>query len=688
MEKFSSARTRLEKQYENVAYDQESGLGKDELLALFNAHCAADPDEPHILTKAFLLNLICTKSRIAPEKDNYFAGKVASYGLISALTREYLYQLWDREFNDSSVPGNQKAAVVDMDHAISYMIDTSHTCPDWQSILKLGFTGLRARAAKGNSPLHRAAVLVYEGAIELCARLGKASDNEALLALSRRPPQTLREAFQMAYLFHDLQELEGTQVRTMGWFDRLYLDFYRNDIAAGRLTRESAKDLIQYFWIAFYARWQGAGFGKNFCFGPEINELSYLGMEAYYEMNIVDPKLSIRVDNNTPEDFLLLAAKNIRDGRNGIVFLNDETVIRGLIRHGRTEKDASHYIPVGCYEPAVLGKEISTSAATYVYLPAVVLQTLKTGTDYPSFAEFKQAYLKILHSDVRLLQKQQSRCEKIWPEVNPSPFLAGSFPHCMETGLDISQGGVEYNSTGCVIGHLADAADSLAAVEYLVYREKQCTLSELRQALEADWKGWERLQKIARNRSPKWGNNDPRADRIAKEIAEAAADWINAIDNARGGHFAASLYGQQIVEHGKLLGALPSGRNKGTPLSKNMDACIAMDRNGVTALMNSALKIDFSCFPCGTCLDLMLHPSAIRGEKGLQTLSAIVHAFLAGGGSGLQFNIFDSDTLRDAQKYPERYTTLQVRVCGWNARFTDLSPEEQNTFIEQAENIA
>ena len=411
-------------------------------------------------------------------------------------------------------------------------------------------------------------------------------------------------------------------------------------------------------------------------------------MEVYHEMNTVDPKLSVRVTADTPLDFLELAAKNIRDGRNGIVFLNDKIVIQGLVKHGRSREDAENFIPIGCYEPAVLGKEISTSGATHVYLPAIVLQVLRSGKEYSSFEAFKQAYFETMKEDVLLLQQQQCRCEKLWPEVNPSPFLSGSFKRCMETGRDVSQGGVEYNSTGCVISFFAEAVDSLAAVEYLVYRRKLCTLPELREALAADWNGWEPLRMSARNRAPKWGNNDERADQIGREIAEFVSPLVNGQENARGGHLFASLYGQLVVERGKQIGALPDGRKAGTPVSKNMDACIPMDKNGITSLMNSVLKLDYTAFPCGTCLDLMLHPSAVHGEEGIAVLVAIIRSFIARGGSGLQFNIFDSETLRDAQRHPEKYTKLQVRVCGWNVRFTDLKPEEQNTFIAQAEGIA
>ena len=139
------------------------------------------------------------------------------------------------------------------------------------------------------------------------------------------------------------------------------------------------------------------------------------------------------------------------------------------------------------------------------------------------------------------------------------------------------------------------------------------------------------------------------------------------------------------METGAKVGALPSGRRAGEPLSKNLDAVISMDAKGLTSLMNSVLKLDVADWPCGCCLDAMLHPTSVRGEEGLDILCSLIRTFIGHGGSGLQFNIFDAAQLRDAQAHPERYETLQVRVCGWNARFNDLTPAAQETFIAQAE---
>ena len=682
MEAFDDARGRLEKQYENAVFDPASGWTAEALRAEFSRRARQCPDEPRILRRAFLHSLILARAPVVPEPENAFAGKVETFGLLDKDCLESARAAWTREFGD--FPG--WCSVYDAERGVGYMVDMSHVSPDWDNILRLGLPGLRARAAAaGDAPFHRACAMLLDGAIALCRRLGRLGGHAALLALADRPPETLREAFQLSYLFHEIVELGGASIRTMGRFDRQYIDFYRRDLAAGRLTREAAKELIKHFWIAFYAKHQGRRFGKNFCFGPDFNELSHLGMEAYYEMDAVDPKLSVLFRDDMPDDFLARYARCIRDGRTGIVTLNDGIAIAGLVGHGREPADAANYIPVGCYEPAVLGKEISLSGATLLNLPVMVLRTLARGVDYPSFGDFKQAFFEELFEQSAYMAAQQRRCEKIWPQINPAPLLSATFDECVARGKDISEGGAKYNTTGCVVSYLADAVDSLAAVEMLAYEQRHCTLAELRRALAADWNGHERLRLLARNRAPKWGNNDARADRLAEAISAFLPPRLSSLDNGRGGKMFPSLYGQLVVENGKRVGALPSGRRAGEPMSKNLDAAVGMDRNGVTALMNSALKLDFRQWPCGACLDLMLHPSAVAGDDGLDAIKGLIRSFMAGGGTGLQFNVFDAAALRDAQLHPENHANLQVRVCGWNARFIDLSAEAQATFIGQAE---
>ncbi len=680
MKSFRELRPLLEKQYENVCYDPASGCSERELKSRWTAHCLECPDESRILQRAFLTGLILEHAPVAVEEFNPFAGKLCDFGMAEAdLTDGY-------KKAETRVPG-YIGWCADMKLGIGWMVDRSHVAPDWEAVLELGLPGLLERAGRGGSDFHKACVMVYEGLAAFCRRCGERNHNPVLRAVADHAPRTLHEAFQLALVFHDMIELFNEEVRTMGRFDALYCDFYRRDLAEGRLTHDSAKNLIQCFWIAFYAKYQGRRFGKNFCFGPDFNELSRLGMEAYYEMNTVDPKLSVLVREDMPRDFAEQYVRCIRDGRTGIVSLNYNVIVNGLIRHGRTAEDANHFIPIGCYEPAVAGKEISLSGATHCYLPSILLRTLFSGNDFPTFDSFLRRYRDHISESLRIMADRQILCEKAWPYINPVPLLSGTFANCVRTGKDITEGGADYNTTGCVISYLADAVDSLSAIRYLVFERKLCTVAGLKKALEANWNGYEPLRMTAKKRAPKWGNNDDRTDALAVELAKFTAESVAALENGRGGKFFPSLYGQLVTERGAALGALPSGRLAGEPCSKNVDACIGADRNGITALMNSVLKIDMTLQPCGTCLDLMIHPSAAKGPEGIENLLTVIRTFIARGGSGLQFNLFDAALLKDAQKHPENYSNLQVRVCGWNVRFTDLTPEAQQTFIDQAEGI-
>ena len=677
---FDELRPHLEKQYENAVFSADDCWTEAQLRQAWETHKRENPDEERILSRAFLTALILEHAPVAVETFNPFPGKLQTFGILQEDLKAG-YEL-AREKVPGVVTSNR-----DFELGIVWMVDRSHAAPDWKNLLRLGLPGLIRRAEGGASPFRRAVVTVYKALAEFCRRVARINGNAVYAEIAEHAPRTLHEAFALAYVLHDAIEYSGEEVRTMGRFDELYVDFYRADLAAGRLTRDSAKELLKCFWIAFYAKYQGRRFGKNFCFGPEFNELSYLGMETYYEMNTVDPKLSVLVRDDLPRAFAELYVRCIRDGRTGIVSLNYDVIVEGLIRHGRTPEDARRFVPIGCYEPAVAGKEISCSGATHLFLPAVVLGVLASGVDHPTFDDFRTAFLERIRKVCVLMGEGQVLCDLAWKYVNPVPLLSGTFDSCLEKDRDISDAGALYNSTGCVISYLADAVDSLEAIRHLVYERKLCTLPELRKILKDNWQGHEKLRAAVLRKAAKWGNNDPRTDELAVETATFAANVLSHLPNGRGGFFFPSLYGQLVVENGKKFGALPSGRLAGEPMSKNLDSAIGMDRNGITALMDSVLKVDMRQFPCGTCLDIMLHPTAVRGEEGLRILESLIRTFIAHGGSGIQFNIFDAAVLRDAQAHPEKYENLQVRVCGWNVRFIDLAPEAQDTFIRQAETL-
>jgi formate C-acetyltransferase len=533
---------------------------------------------------------------------------------------------------------------------------------------------------------HQAVATVFAGVVTLIRRFHARQPRPVLAALAEGAPQTLHEALQLAYIYHELLELDGMAVRSMGRFDLLYGGFYRADRDAGRLSREQAKEMLKYFWMKFFAKSQGKLFGKPFLYGPEANEFSYLAFEAYHELRLVDPKFHVRMSERTPPDFLDQVSRCLQDGCTSMVLVNNDRQTEMLRQHGKTPEDADDYILIGCYEPAVQGQELNCSGAATLNLARGIELTL-AAADYTSFDALLQAYLGVLAAAFGTIADRVRRWERLWPEISPTPLLSGTMESCLDQGLDISEAGARYNTSGCCCIGLADAVDSLAAIEHLVYRDKRCTLAEIREALAANWDGFAELRLTAQNRVPKWGNNDARADRLAVAITAFLGHRINHEPNARGGVFQAALYGilPTVQQFGKLTGALPNGRRAGEPLTLNTGATVGRDAKGVTSLINSVTKIDLRHFPNGTVLDVMLHPSAVAGEDGRQILMALVRSTFAQGGMAIQCNLFDADCLRQAQRYPERYAGLQVRVCGWNVRFTNLRPEEQDLFIAKAE---
>lgn len=675
---FETVRSRLEQQYRDAAFLPESGLNEEELTAEFARHETENPNEPRIVSKAWLLNLLCRRARIAPEPGDYFVGKIEHYNLLSNLRNRWWNEAGRLEFGESSTnePG-----------VFTAQLDcSSHICPDWENLMTHGVKGIRDRAAQRSGAYYRAVTLAFDGVAALLKRFDAIQPELKIGVLAECLPRTLREALQLTYLYHELVELDGIEVRSMGRFDHIYNSFYLRDLAEGRLTRDTAKELLKYFWIKFFAKTQGKRFGKPFTFGPIPNELTYLSFETYQEMRIVDPKFHLRVSPQSPRDFLRLAAKCIQYGSNGIVLVNNDAQIAMLEQNGKNHADAENYILIGCYEPAVMGKELNCSGAASLNLASPV-ETLISAGDFPSFDSFFDAYLAKTDANLTRIMDRVRRWEKHWPQINPAPLFSGSMDCCFECGKDTSEAGAVYNTSGiCCVG-LPDTVDSLAIVRQLVYEEKRCSMPELRAALAADWKGHEALRQEAIHRVPHWGNNIDRVDQLAVRIADFLARRINHEGNARGGVFQAALYGiiGAVKDFGAETGALPDGRLAGEPLTMNTGAVTGRDKNGVTAMIDSVTKLPLSQFPNGTVLDIMLHPSTVCGEKGLDTLIAIVRSHFKQGGMAIQFNIFDRAVLRDAQAYPEKYANLQVRVCGWNVRFIDLAADEQEIFIAKSE---
>ena len=585
-------------------------------------------------------------------------------------------------------------------------VDVSHTCPDWKSILELGPKGLaeRARTRRQTATTDDkrlfldGVVEVYEALTRECRRWAEFAaakgmkDVAAILTENAvHPPRTLREALQWAIVYDRAQEAEGEDVRSQGLFDRLFLDFYRNDLKTGRETRTSAKRLIADWFDRFWS--QNHPNNKNIAIGgydaagcPVWNELTELVVEIFYERNRVNPKLTYRFGAKTPREQLEKVTRCLAEGRTSIVFANDDVLYETFLRCGKLSADLSDYVLVGCYEPGIGGHEIVSSMAVDFNL-AKPIETVFARRELPKdAAAFEVAYLEELERNLDEALMLAKRGEEHWPEINPAPLFSGSFADCIAAARDMSDGGCRYNQSGVDCGGLATVVDSLAAIRYLVDETGTVTMRSLKDILSRNWKDADRIRNLARRTAPKWGNNDDRADAVGRRIYERIVRRINRTANGHGGTFQAGFWSiNRDVPFGGKTGATPDGRLAGDPISRNNAATAGCGRQGPTALMLSNLKLDQRDCPDGHILDVMLPASLARKDDAAATIAALIGTYFAQGGQCLHLNSFDSRMLRDAQAHPEKYADLQVRVCGWNVRWNDLSRIEQEHFIATAE---
>ncbi|MBE6936235.1 MAG: hypothetical protein E7458_06985 [Ruminococcaceae bacterium] len=714
-------------QYQVPAYRAETGLSAEELEAGAAAIMARDGIESRQVIRSELFAYVLDHARIDVDPVDWFADHFDQANRLLWRLREGWRTEVGRDFIPTDAENLRQGARTG---AFSAELDLGHISPGWQFLLKEGAVGIlqQAKERLANAAddtareFYTTVITVYEAFLRFMARLeaearlmGEAHPEHAdrmaklsdcLHALQHRAPETLYEALQAAYLFHQMIEFEGEYVRSMGSFELNFGRFYEADLAAGRITEEDARELIRYFWMKFFAWTRGSGNGKNFYFGglvddehDQVGPLSYLAMELFYELNTTDPKLSVRLSRKTPEPFRRLVAKCLRDGRTNMVIVNDEETLSAIRGRGIPYEDSFRYLLIGCYEPAIEGKEVACNMCIKFNLAKSVELALHNGVDpmsgehigietgdsekFETFEQFYAAYEAQLAHQLKKVHTAIAHYEENWARINPEPFISATFLPCLESGRDISQNGAAYNNTGCMGGGLANAADSLMSIKQTVYDEGRYTMAELKSLLASNFAENPREKLYLLHRVPKWGNNDEQVDAIARRIAESYTGLVNGVPNGRGGQFTASMFTlDYCFSLGHRTGALPDGREAGHYIAKGIGAMTGCDRAGVTAHIASVAKLDFGKIPNGSVLDLYLHPSAVDGEKGIDTLLQLIDAYFTGGGYGVQFNILNADDLREAQRHPEEYATLQVRVCGWNVYFVTMDEEMQNHFIE------
>lgn len=673
-----------------------SGLPAEELKAQVQALVDKEiATTPRIILRAKMLSTILDQGEIRVDPWDLFAGHIGDGQIM------WFFQWW--WLGDAKDKLN--LASPDQYKGETARLDLSHTSPDWWNVLKYGPTGLLRRAeealatAKDDEAreFFTAVKLSYEAVCRFCQRLadeaqmvGATEVAQVLQNILQRPPQTLREALQWSFIYALVQEVEGEYLRSQGTFDQLYLEFYRKDLAEERLTRDEAKELLCFLFDKYAALHFGAG--HNFCLGGTdengqslCNELTELCLEVFRERKMIDPKLSFRYSPNTPERFLRQACEAVREGTSAIVFANDVAASKMFLKNGKKPEDIRDFIPIGCYEPSIMGKELCCSMSVVLNLATPICQMLEELKAPQSMDEVYSCYCRLLEARIKLYTDLAVGWKKQWKNLNPSPILSGTMDSCFRKGRDLSNGGGEYSVSGVVCAGLATASDALAAIEYAVFQQHLCTWQELLQALAANWAGYESLRGEILSRAPKWGCNTDDGDHYGLAIAKHAAQVINHTPNYPDGHFQMGCWSIDLfLPMGKDLGATPDGRFAHDPISKNTSPVVGMARRGIPAQIHSIAKLDATDMGDGSVADITIHPSALDWQEGASVLSSLVRTFFQLGGFFMQFNILDLETLQAAQQHPEKYRDLQVRVCGWNALFSDLSKDMQDAFIRES----
>lgn len=478
------------------------------------------------------------------------------------------------------------------------------------------------------------------------------------------------------------------------------------------------------------------------------NDLSFMSIQASMHVFLPQPSLSVRVWNGTPHEFLIRAAELTRTGIGLPAYYNDEVIIPSLMSRGLTLQDARDYNIIGCVEPQKSGKTEGWHDAAFFNMCRPLELVFSNGMDkgvrigpatgnveeMTTFEQFYDAYKKQMDYAIQLLVNADNAIDMAHAERCPLPFLSSMVDDCMKVGKTVQEGGAVYNFTGPQGFGVANMADSLYSVKTLVYDEKKITMGELKEALATNFgKGLgaedvaamtakianelkeagktigekevaailntvvaaseapevkangERILKLIEE-VPKFGNDIPEVDAFARDVAYTYTEPLQNYKNPRGGSFQAGLYPVSAnVPLGAQTGATPDGRLAYQPVADGVSPSAGKDVNGPTAAANSVSRLDHYIASNGTLFNQKFHPSALIGRNGLENFVGLIRSYFDQKGSHMQFNVVSRETLLDAQKHPEQYKHLVVRVAGYSALFTTLSKSLQDDIIRRTE---
>lgn len=616
-----------------------------------------------------------------------------------------------------------------------------HICPNVKEWLELGPAGVIAKAEKNlvganasQQEFYRCVILVMQGVQKFMQRYADLLEEKAdsypkytasmrelakiCQNLQNRPAQSFHEALQSTwFLFVVLHMESNASSFSPGRLDQILYPYYQKDLAEKKMDEDQALEMIECLWLKFneivYLRNKNsakyfAGFpiGFNVAVGGQdengndaSNALSHLLIQAQEDIGLPQPNLSVRLFEHTDQALLTHAVKCVSKGSGMPQFFNDKAIVSPLMDLGISKQDALNYAIVGCVELTTHGNNLGWSDAAMFNMNKVLELTLNHGkclltgkqmgpdlgslSTYASFSDLEAAYQKMMDYFIEKMIPCCEGVEKAHIDCLPTPFLSAVIDDCMDKGMDVTAGGAHYNLSGIQMIQVANLADSLAAIKELVYDKKKVDASHLEKALQNNFVGDEVLRQMLLHRVPKYGNDVAWVDELGAKWALYFREQLRKYKNYRNGPYHTGMYTVSAhVPMGQNVGASADGRFAQDPLADGgLSAVYGRDIQGPTAVLKSVSKMDNSCTTNGGLLNMKFLPDFFKTEVGITKFCNFLRAFVDLEVPHIQFNVVSKENLLDAQKHPDQYRSLTVRVAGYTAYFTELAGDLQNEII-------
>jgi formate C-acetyltransferase len=626
-----------------------------------------------------------------------------------------------------------------------------HVLLDYEKILKHGFSGVKARITEKMAALTSwkaedlHARCFYEAALSVCdsviafarrysvlatemaaketdpvrkAELAAIADNCA--RVPEFPAENFHEALQSFWFIQIVTQIYDNGVSiSPGRFDQYMLPFYENDLASGKLTQETAQELLETVWVKFCepikiygaadaAFHAGYPMGQNLVISgikPDgsdgTNDLSYRCLEAHSHLVLSQPNFSVRLHSKSPAQFVQRVCEAIRKGNGMPQIVNDDTYVPAMLNLGVPLPEARDYTLVGCVE--ISPKHTwGRCNGGYLNLSKVIELTLFNGRcgicneqvsietgnplDFKTFDDFMAAFTRQMNYCMEKLVQWDNIIDMVHAENMPIPLHSVLVDDCVESGMDVLKGGARYNWTGPLGVGIANVGDSLYAIQQTLFENKNFTMAELITALETDFADNEIMRQFLINRVDKYGNDLAGPDAMVKLATDIFFDSMLGYETYRGGPFTAALLPvAAYVAFGLATAALPDGKKKFEPLADGISPNYGADVKGPTAAMKSICAIDHVRCGNGVIFNQKISPTAVATPEGITKWADMIMAYISLGGGHIQFNIVSADTLKDAMAHPEKHKGLVVRVAGYSAFFNELAPEIQESIIARTE---